>query len=186
MNSLNQVKPGSYFLPQDQRRHFKKPLGQIIKNRQDIVKLINKLRDDSTTPKVITVGDATTQVFVELLFIPDIAIIDEHVQRKSVPLLEIENVSIVETSNQAGYIMQNAWIEIINSLKVVDNKIVIKIIGEEDLLVLPTILEAPLDSKVLYGQPNEGLVVVSVTEYVKQNVCELMRKMVKINEDCYH
>ncbi len=183
MNLLNQIKPGSYFLPQNQRCYFKNPLGQIIKNRHDIVKLINKLSQDDTIPKVITVGDVTTKVFVELSFIPDIAIIDEHVQREKVPILEIENVSVVETSNQAGYIMQNAWVEIINSLKSEGNKIIIKIIGEEDLLVLPIILEAPLDSKVLYGQPNEGLVVVSVTEEVKQNVCGLLRKMVKINED---
>ena len=183
MNLLNQVKPGSYFLPHNQRQHFKNPIGQIIKNRQDIVKLINKLSRDDSIPKIITVGDVTTQVFVDLSIIPDIAIIDEHVQRERVPLLELENVSVVETSNQAGYIMQNAWIEIINSLKDEDNKIIIKIIGEEDLLVLPTILEAPLHSKVLYGQPNEGLVVVTVTEKVKQNVCELLRKMVKINED---
>ena len=76
MNLLNQVKPGSYFLPQNQRQHFKNPLGQIIKNRQDIVKLINKLSRDDSTPKVITVGDVTTKAFVELSFIPDIAIID--------------------------------------------------------------------------------------------------------------
>jgi len=183
VNLLNQVKPASYFLPQNQRQYFKKPLGQIIKNRQDIVKLVDMLSHDDSTPKVITVGDITTQTFVELSFIPDIAIIDEHVQRKRVPFLEIENVSIVETSNQAGYIMRNAWIEIINSLKIEDSKIIIKIIGEEDLLVLPTILEAPLDSKVLYGQPNEGLVVVSVTKKAKQSVCELIRKMVKINEN---
>ncbi len=183
MNLLNQIKPGSYFLPQNQRRYFKNPLGQILKNRHDVVKLINELSLDHSIPKVITVGDVTTQVFVEQSFLPDIAIIDEHVQREKVPLLEIENVSTVEISNQAGYIMQNAWVEIINSLKSEDNKIIIKIIGEEDLLVLPVILEAPLDSKVLYGQPNEGLVVVSVTEEVKQSVCGLIRKMVKIDED---
>ncbi len=183
MNLLNQVKPSSYFLPQNQRKHFKNPLGKIIKNRQDIVKFVNMLSQDDSTPKVIAVGDATTQVLVELSFIPDITIIDEHVQREKVPLLEIKNASVVEISNQAGYIMQSAWIEIINSLKIEDNKIIIKIIGEEDLLVLPTILEAPLDSKVLYGQPNEGLVVVSVTEEVKKSVCELLLKMVKINED---
>ena len=183
MNLLNQVKPGSYFLPKDQRQYFKAPLGQIIKNPQDIVKFIIKLSHNDLIPKVITVGDVTTQVFVEQSLIPDIAIIDEYVQRKRVPLVEIENVSIVEISNQAGHIMQHAWIEIINSLKIEDNKIIIKIIGEEDLLVLPTIIEAPLDSKVLYGQPNEGLVVVSVTEEVKKSVYELIRKMVKINED---
>ncbi|MBY9000232.1 MAG: DUF359 domain-containing protein [Candidatus Heimdallarchaeota archaeon] len=180
---MNQVKPGYYFLPQNQRKYFKTPLGKVITNKQDIIEIANKINQDNSIPKIITVGDVTTQTFVELSIIPDIAIIDEYVQRKRVPLLQIPDVIIVEISNPAGYITSEAWTEIIKSLKIEENKIIIKIIGEEDLLVLPSILEAPLDSKVLYGQPNEGLVVVSVTEEVKQSVYELIRKMVKINED---
>ena len=42
--------------------------------------------------------------------------------------------------------------------------------GEEDLLALPSILFAPLNAYVLYGQPNEGIVVVSVTESLKIKV----------------
>ncbi|TET75859.1 MAG: DUF359 domain-containing protein, partial [Candidatus Heimdallarchaeota archaeon] len=64
-----------------------------------------------------------------------------------------------------------------------DIKIIIKISGEEDLLVLPAIYETPYNSKVLYGQPNEGLVVVTVTEEIKKKVKSLIQKMVKINEN---
>lgn len=183
MNLLKQVKPGYYFLPKDQRKYFKNPLGKIFANEQDIIEIINVINQDCSIPKIISVGDATTHALVALSLIPDLAIIDEHIQRKRVPLLELPDVNFVEVSNPAGYITFEAWSEIIAGLKVEENKIIIKINGEEDLLVLPSILEAPLDSKVLYGQPNEGLVVVSVTEEAKYNVYELIRKMVKINED---
>ncbi len=36
--------------------------------------------------------------------------------------------------------------------------------GEEDLLVLPLLAEMPLGSVIAYGQPHEGLVVVTVSE----------------------
>ena len=57
----------------------------------------------------------------------------------------------------------------IDSLVVVD--------GEEDLLALPSILFAPLNAYVLYGQPNEGIVVVSVTESLKIKVQGILIEM---------
>lgn len=183
MNLLNCVEPNNYFLPQNQRIYFKKPLGKIIQSQKNVIAFVQNLFSDKNIPKIISVGDATTEVLTSLSLMPDIAIIDEHIQRERVSLLKLEDFIVLEAINEAGYIMRNAWNIIADSIKIEDNKIVIKITGEEDLLVLPTILEAPLDSKVLYGQPNEGLVVVSVTEEIKQNVCELMRKMVKINEN---
>ncbi|MEK7129458.1 MAG: DUF359 domain-containing protein, partial [Patescibacteria group bacterium] len=41
-------------------------------------------------------------------------------------------------------------------------KTVIIVDGEEDLLALPAIAEAPLGAVVYYGQPNRGLVEVIV------------------------
>ena len=57
----------------------------------------------------------------------------------------------------------------IDSLIVVD--------GEEDLLALPSILFAPINGHVLYGQPNEGLVIVSVTESLKVKVYGILIEM---------
>ena len=48
--------------------------------------------------------------------------------------------------------------------------------GEEDLLALPAILFAPLNSLVLYGQMDLGVVIVEVTEEKKKKVEEILLK----------
>ena len=47
---------------------------------------------------------------------------------------------------------------------------VLEVQGEEDLLTLFAILAAPLESLVIYGQPGEGIVAVSVTEAKKWEI----------------
>jgi len=50
--------------------------------------------------------------------------------------------------------------------------------GEEDLLVLPVCIHAPENSVVLYGQPNQGLVLVQITTEIRnkaQTLLELMK-----------
>jgi hypothetical protein len=49
--------------------------------------------------------------------------------------------------------------------------------GEEDLLVLPVAVYAPDNSVILYGQPNEGLVIVQVTEEVRNKASSIMNSM---------
>ena len=49
--------------------------------------------------------------------------------------------------------------------------------GEEDLLVLQICIEAPDKSIVMYGQPNEGLVIVEITPDVRAKVQKLLDLM---------
>ena len=49
--------------------------------------------------------------------------------------------------------------------------------GEEDLLTLAAVLCAPLGSLVVYGQPREGIVVIKVTELMKETVRGLVEAM---------
>ena len=49
--------------------------------------------------------------------------------------------------------------------------------GEEDLFTLPAILYAPVGTSVLYGQPDEGLVVVSVNNSLKTKVRNILIEM---------
>jgi len=51
--------------------------------------------------------------------------------------------------------------------------------GEEDLLTLPAVLFAPLDSVVCYGQPGKGMVLVKVTEEKKRGALKIAEKMMK-------
>ena len=49
--------------------------------------------------------------------------------------------------------------------------------GEEDLLVLPVCIHAPENAVVLYGQPNEGLVIVRITPEIRNKVQTLLDLM---------
>jgi len=49
--------------------------------------------------------------------------------------------------------------------------------GEEDLIVLPACIFAPKNSIVMYGQPNEGLVIIRVTPEIKAKVQKILDLM---------
>jgi uncharacterized protein (UPF0218 family) len=49
--------------------------------------------------------------------------------------------------------------------------------GEEDLLVLPVAIYAPDNSVIFYGQPNEGLVMVLVTEEIRNKAKSILDSM---------
>lgn len=172
---------GAYILPESARQYFKKPLSKIYKNQETIKSQLTEIFK-SNTIKVIAVGDETTKTLINMGFMPHIAIIDEHIQRSKIHFFLPEEFTIIEVSNPAASITEEAWKTIQEVLKMDDTKIIIKITGEEDLLALPAILEAPIGSYVLYGQPNEGLVIVPVTEEKKEDVKKLIQKMVRINE----
>jgi len=49
--------------------------------------------------------------------------------------------------------------------------------GEEDLLVIPVCIHAPKNSIVMYGQPNEGLVIVTITPEIRAKVQKILDVM---------
>ena len=53
----------------------------------------------------------------------------------------------------------------------------ITVSGEEDLLVIPVCIHAPKNSIVMYGQPNEGLVLVNVTPEIRNKTQKLLDSM---------
>ena len=49
--------------------------------------------------------------------------------------------------------------------------------GEEDLMVLPACLFSPENSVVMYGQPNEGLVIVRITNEIREKIQKIVNSM---------
>jgi uncharacterized protein (UPF0218 family) len=49
--------------------------------------------------------------------------------------------------------------------------------GEEDIVALPFLMFAPVDWVVCYGQPNEGLVIVKITEDSKKRAESIFNKV---------
>ena len=139
---------------------FKKPLGKLYPNFEDAIPDIKK------ADFLISVGDQTTKNLKDNDLTPHLGIIDNRIQRKDHSHDLIQN-NILEANNPAGTITDDLWETIesaINSIKKdgIKRQIIVK--GEEDLAVLPCILIAPEDTIILYGQPNEGVVYVKVSD----------------------
>lgn len=140
---------------------FKAPLGKLYVDFEDAIPKIKEAKF------LISVGDQTTKNLVDIDLIPNLAIIDNRIQRKDHNYDIIRTENILESDNPAGTITEDLWetIEKAISLTLEDNENrIIVVEGEEDLAVLPSLLIAPEDAVILYGQPNEGLVFVNVYE----------------------
>ena len=68
-----------------------------------------------------------------------------------------------------------AWKAIQDAMR--EKEVVMIVEGEEDLLTLPAIVESPDDAFVVYGQPSQGLVVVTATAPKKRKILEMMNAM---------
>jgi len=148
-------------LPDDLRDQLKKPLGNLISdndpNRENIIKKI------SAESVIITVGDRTTENILQLGLKPQIQIIDglEKRNQRIVPADDTINTNL-SCRNPPGEITEESM-QIIQKAFSCESPVRITVDGEEDLLVIPVCIHAPENSIVMYGQPNEGLVIVHVT-----------------------
>ena len=151
-------------LNKDVIAELKKPLGKLYPDFEDAI-------DEIKSSKfLISVGDATFSNLIKYELYPNLAIIDNLIQRKNYDHDVIHTENILNANNPAGTITDDLWETIGNALKLCDNGecYVIDVDGEEDLAVLPCILMASEDTTILYGQPNEGLVILKVSDTIKK------------------
>lgn len=162
-------------LPENLRDKLKIPLGTLIQDKDTSKQnLSNLISSDSF---LISVGDATTQKMIEYGLVPSIQIVDGQEKRvKRNPPEYAQSKTNLTCSNPPGEITQDG-IETIKKALKSEFPVRILVSGEEDLLVLPVCMLAPDGAIVLYGQPNEGLVIVKVDSAIKNKVKSLLDSM---------
>ena len=159
-------------LPDDLRDQLKNPLGNLISdsapNKENIIKEI------SAESVLITVGDRTTENMLQLGLKPQIQIIDGLEKRNQciVPTDDAVNTNLY-CRNPPGEITEES-IQVIQKAFSSEPPVRITVDGEEDLLVLPVCISAPENSVVMYGQPNEGLVIVYITPEIRAKVQKIL------------
>ena len=162
-------------LPESLREQLKTPLGILLPENQTTKE--NILKHLSSESFIITVGDATTEKMLKFDIIPSLQIVDSQEKRSK---RELPSTSKVETNilcdNPPGEITAQSLQVIKNSFK---QKLPVRITvnGEEDLLVIPVCIYAPENSIVMYGQPNEGLVVVSINQEIRKKTQLILDSM---------
>jgi len=172
-------------LPDDLRDQLKNPLGNLISdndpNKENIIKKI------SAESIIITVGDRTTENMLQLGIKPQIQIIDGLEKRNQYPTL-LSSVSTINTNlscrnppgeitEESMQVIQKAFLVISDNRSHQEPPVRITVNGEEDLLVLPVCMYAPENSVVMYGQPNEGLVIVTITPEIRAKVQKILDAM---------
>ena len=159
-------------LPDDLRDQLKKPLGNLINdndpNKENIIKKI------SAESVLITVGDRTTENMLQLGLKPQIQIIDglEKRTQRIMPTDDTVNTKL-SCKNPPGEITEES-IQVIRKSFSCEPPVRITVDGEEDLLVIPACIFAPENSVVMYGQPNEGLVIVQVTPEILAKIQKIL------------
>ena len=162
-------------LPENLRDELKIPLGILIKNNDpEKVQIIKQIYTENI---VITIGDATSEMLIKLGLIPFLQIVDGKEKRHERELpVDSSVVTNLHCVNPAGELTQQSIDTIKKSF---NSKPPIRILvdGEEDLMVLPACLFSPENSVVMYGQPNEGLVIVRITNEIREKIQKIVNSM---------
>jgi len=136
---------------------------------------LKMLVQQSKPSKVTTVGDVVSRETLVAGIQVNLRIVDQMTLRKRISPIEIRAERTYKVRNPAGIITKEAWDTIRVALK--DREALILVDGEEDLLAIPAVLESPDNALVVYGQPSEGLVVVTASLEKKREVRKIMNQM---------
>lgn len=173
-------------LPAKLRPVLRKPFGVLYKGTGKDT--IQKIAPDLGSPtKLISVGDVTTFYLLESDIVPDVCVVDDRTKREPASdrvMLGTKHAAFttISVDNPPGVITGDLIDAICDAVRS-SQHIRIFVRGEEDLAALPAILIAPTDSVVLYGQPNEGVVLVRITESKKDEIRSLLDQII---EECAH
>jgi uncharacterized protein (UPF0218 family) len=165
-------------------RILKEPFGNLIPDKNITRRRLHTILKNSK--KIISVGDATTERLISFGIIPNVSVIDgkeRRMKRAYISNSSLKGDQIDKTlakelkcSNKAGTISKKA-VEVLENALRMSSPVRIIVDGEEDLLALPLFLIVPEGSVLMYGQPNEGLVVVKINSKIRKKAKDLMDRI---------
>jgi len=164
-------------LPEALRSELKEPLGPIYTDAEQLL-------GDATLP-VVAVGDIVTYHLLAAGHTPAVALVDERTKRTDVEESVREAVvdespfdETVAVENPPGTLTDGLLAALQSALErepAATTLIVVE--GEEDLAALPAVLAVAEGTSVVYGQPDEGMVLVSADDTARERVRSLLERM---------
>lgn len=163
-----------YRLPDALRPVFQKPFGPVRTTEQ--------VRGDLRPGDIIVaIGDLVAKTALDLGLEPKLIIVDYQTQRGPVPADVREALSkyghtVLRVVNPAATVTNELFVAVAQGLRL-RGPVRIEVDGEEDLAGLPVFDQAPEGAVVLYGMPNQGIVVVRVDAEMKRKTRQLLQEM---------
>jgi hypothetical protein len=162
-----------YKLPEALRGELSRPLGPVMPG-SEAVKAAAKAR------VLATVGDVTSATFLEEGLNPKLMVVDNKTKRGSFEKTLRERVQpgtpILQVSNPPARITEELWQAIATTFAGKES-VLVEVNGEEDLAVLPCVLLAPTNAVVAYGQPDQGVVLLTINDAARERVRGLLKQM---------
>ena len=159
-------------LPPGMREELKEPLGAVYTDA-------DALLAEAGEP-IVAVGDIVTYHLLEAGRRPDVAVVDGKTKRERVErevLGAIEGFDDrIDVANPQSTITDDLLEALASALEEPGSTVVV-VDGEEDLASLPAVVAAPEGASVVYGQPDEGMVLVPVEEGTRARCRELIEGM---------
>lgn len=159
-------------LPIELREELKDPIGPLFEEPQELL--------SGAGDPLIAVGDVVTFHLRRAGRNPDVSVIDGLTKRTEVTeeiatALDDDDPRI-RVENPAGEITESLLEGLVEAISL-EERVVVHVDGEEDLATLPAIIAAPMGASVVYGQPNLGMVHVSVDAETKAFARSLIERM---------
>jgi len=140
-----------------QRQFFSQPQGVLVNQPE--------AKNDSL---ICVVGDDSLKNFIQNNWHYDLAVYDLRQQRQIVDSPVLINLNPdVSVKNPAGSINSKLT-------QVLKKHKLIFVEGEEDLAAVALMLLLPLKSQIYYGQPNQGLIKMTITEEKKDQFYQIL------------
>ena len=156
-------------LPEKDRQLFKEPIGIELYD--------SDLETFHAQTTLITVGDVVSLTFRKRGMTPFLSIYDGMTERREMTEFAklVENEEKEEVVNPAGMITR----QLVESIRgrIEGSGGLIKVIGEEDLALLPAILLAPIGADIIYGWPGKCMMRVTTDEGIRTKIEQLLFKM---------
>ena len=151
------------------REVLKKPLGIIVKDPTQIPR-------DAV---LVCIGDTAADSLISAGYRPKLVVYDGMTRRMSVGVSKaISSYDAPEhrVKNPAGHLNEEVF-RLFRRLLKGRSPSRVFVEGEEDLTTLAAIAEAKNGTVLVYGQPDEGLVVVRVDDEAKDKVKKILKEM---------
>lgn len=159
------------------RPELKDPLGPIFTDAADLLA--------AAEAPLVTVGDVVTYHVVEAGRTPTLALVDDRTERTDVDDEIAAAIAAydgfdreVAVSNPAATLTAGLLEAVRDGLAgAPDRSTLLVVDGEEDLAALPVIAALEDGGSVVYGQPGEGMVLVTVDEETRAGVVDILDRM---------
>jgi len=173
-------------LQESLRSELKDPLGPIYTGADTLMQ--------EASPPLLAVGDVVTAHLLNAGHTPALAIIDEQTERSAVDEWVAEAIASADgfdheltVTNGAATLSETLLLAIRAAIAATDDTTtLLHVDGEEDLATLPVICRAPEGATVVYGQPGEGMVWVTVDAETRQTASALLEKMEGDTDRLWH